>query len=59
MAKESPQAREPLVPLEASWIEGERYRLAGAHEIANRLPLFVHDPHGDTLRRHGCLILSP
>ncbi len=51
-AWETPQERPPLVPLESPWIEGARYRLAGAHEIPSRLPLFIQDDHGDT-KRHG------
>lgn len=45
-----------LVPLDAAWIEGKRYRLAGAHEVVSRLPLFIQDDHGDTRRAHGVLI---
>lgn len=47
----------PLVPLESAWVEGARYRLAGAHEVANRLPLFIQDPDGDTMRSHGTLVV--
>ena len=45
-----------LVPMDAGWIEGARYRDAGVFEVANRLPLFVADPEGDTIRLHGTLL---
>jgi len=63
--KESPPSpaptatpRPPLVPLESPWVEGRRYRYAGCYDL-RRLPLFVQDSHGDTLRRHGVLMSVP
>jgi hypothetical protein len=44
--------------METPFVDGMRYSLAGAHEIKNRLPLFIQDDHGDTRRAHGCLILD-
>lgn len=55
-SKDAASARPLLVPLESSWIDGARYRLAGAHEIKSRLPLFIQDDHGDTRRAYGVLI---
>jgi hypothetical protein len=46
----------PLVPLESPWIEGAHYRIAGATEWPNRLDLYVQDPSGPWIRRHGVLI---
>lgn len=45
-----------LVPLDAAFVEGHRYRLAGATEFATRLDLFCADPGGPWVRRHGVLI---
>jgi hypothetical protein len=45
-----------LVPLETPWIDGKRYRLAGATEARTRLDLYVADPAGPWIRRHGVLI---
>jgi hypothetical protein len=58
-AKETAPAPAPLVPLDAPFENGKRYRLAGAHEVASRLPLFIQDDRGDTRRAHGVLILDP
>lgn len=52
-AKESPL----LVPLETPFEDGKRYRLAHAAEVGTRLPLFIQDDAGDTLRTHGTLVL--
>lgn len=46
-----------LVPRDAPWQEGGRYRLAGETD-ADRLDLFEQDPAGEWIRRHGVLILS-
>ena len=48
-----------LVPMEVPWQDGQRYSLAGAHEIRTRLPLFLRDDRGDTRRAHGSLIFCP
>ena len=45
-----------LVPLQAPFVEGRRYREAGATEASNRLDLYVADPAGTWLRRHGVLL---
>ena len=52
----APSAR-VLVPRDAPWQEGGRYRLAGETD-ANRLDLFEQDPAGEWIRLHGVLILS-
>lgn len=44
-----------LVPRDALWQEGSRYRLAGEID-ADCLDLFVEDPAGEWIRRHGVLI---
>lgn len=51
-------ARPALVPLGEPWRERQRYRLALAHEWPSRLPLFIADPNGDTMRKHGTVILA-
>jgi hypothetical protein len=53
----APAMRPPLVPLESPWAEGARYRLAQAAEWPSRRTLYIADPTGDTVRRHGALIL--
>lgn len=50
----APSAR-VLVPRDAPWQDGARYRLAGEID-ADRLDLFVADPTGEWIRRHGVLI---
>jgi len=52
----APSAR-VLVPRDAPWQEGGRYRLAGETD-ANRLDLFEADPTGEWLRHGKVLILS-
>ena len=52
----APSAR-VLVPRDAPWQEGARYRLAGEID-ADRLDLFEADPTGEWLRHGGVLILS-
>ena len=47
-----------LVPLDVPFVDGQRYRLAPAIEVSNRLELFVADPSGPWIRRHGVLITS-
>jgi hypothetical protein len=49
----------PLVPLAMPWREGARYREAGAAEIVSRLDLYVEDPAGPWIRRHGVLLAVP
>jgi hypothetical protein len=46
-----------LVPLETPWIDGQRYRLAGATEIHTRLDLYFVDAAGPWIRRHGTILL--
>ena len=46
----------PLVPLEAPWVDGGRFREAGATEARTRLDLYLADPNGPWIRRHGVLI---
>jgi hypothetical protein len=46
----------PLVPLDQHFVDGQRYREAGATEFATRLDLFVADPAGPWIRRHGILL---
>jgi hypothetical protein len=48
-----------LVPLREAWIDGQRYREAGATEWPSRLDLFVADEAGPWIRRHGVLIKVP
>lgn len=45
-----------LVPLDEPFVEGRRYRQARATEWRARLDLFVADPAGPWLRRHGVLL---
>jgi hypothetical protein len=45
------------VPIETPFIEGERYRVAGADELRSRLALYLRDPAGPWIRRHGVLIV--
>jgi hypothetical protein len=51
-----PAIRSPLVPLESPWLDGQRYRPAGATELATRLDLFLADPAGPWIRRYGVLL---
>lgn len=44
-----------LVPLDTPFIEGKRYREAGATDL-NRLDLYVADESGPWIRKHGVLI---
>jgi hypothetical protein len=46
-----------LVPLDAPWVDGARYREAGATDARNRLDLYVADISGPWVRRHGVLML--
>ena len=46
----------PLVPLDEPFIEGQRYRLAGATELATRVDCYLADPAGPWRRRHGVLV---
>ena len=55
-APSAPLDRPPLVPLEAPFVEGKRYRLAPATEWPSRLDLYVEDPNGNTVRKHGVLM---
>jgi len=54
-APSAPQNQPALVPLESPWIDGARYRMAGATEWPNRLDLYVQDPAGPWIRLHGVL----
>ena len=53
-----PAAPSNLVPLDVPFVDGQRYRLAPATEVSNRLELFVADPSGPWIRRHGVLLKS-
>jgi hypothetical protein len=55
-APSAPSDRPPLVPLETPWIDGQRYRPAGATEARTRLDLYVADAAGTWIRRHGTII---
>ena len=46
----------PLVPLDSPFVDGQRYRLAGATELATRLDCYLADPAGPWRRRHGVLV---
>lgn len=46
----------PLVPLEAPWVDGQRYREAGMVEVSSRLDLYLADPAGPWIRRYGVLL---
>jgi len=45
-----------LVPLETPFVEGQRYRLAGATELRTRLDLYVADAGGPWMRHFGLLV---
>lgn len=47
-----------FVPLDQPFAEGQRYGLAGATEWPSRLDLFIADPAGPWLRRHGVLLAT-
>lgn len=49
------KANRVLVPRDAPWQDGARYRLAGEID-ADRLDLFEADPAGEWIRRHGVLL---
>lgn len=46
----------PLVPFDAPFVDRQRYREAGASEVATRLPLYLSDPAGPWIRLHGVLL---
>jgi hypothetical protein len=46
----------PLVPLYVAWRDGARYRQAQATEWPSRLDLYLEDPSGPWIRKHGVLI---
>lgn len=48
-----------LVPLNVPFVEGERYRPAGATETRTRLDLYLADPTGPWIRIHGVLMVAP
>ena len=50
--------RPTLVPMDAPWTDGRRYREAGACERPGKLDLYVEDPAGPWIRRHGVLIAT-
>jgi hypothetical protein len=58
-APSAPAGRPPLVPVEAPFRDGQRYRLAGATEVRSRLDLYLEDPTGPWVRRHGVLMVVP
>ena len=47
----------PLVPLDAPWKDGCRYREAGAVEIGSRLDCYFEDNEGPFVCRFGTLLL--
>lgn len=57
-APSAPLDRPPLVPLEAPFVEGKRYRLAPATEWPSRLDLYHEDATGNTRRKHGVLMAA-
>ena len=55
-ASHIPITRPPLVPIEAPWQDGTRYREARAWETAKpHFECYVADPAGPWIRRHGVL----
>jgi hypothetical protein len=48
-----------LVPLDKPFVEGVRYREAGATDARNRLDLYLADESGPWLRKHGVLLAQP
>ena len=49
--------RPPLIPTEAPWQDGARYREAGAWEnAAPHFECYIADPAGPWIRRHGVLL---
>jgi len=53
-----PAARPALVPMEAPWVDGQRYREAGATEITTRFFCYLEDVGGPWIRRHGVLLAA-
>lgn len=49
----------PLMPMDQPFVEGERYKEAGATEWPRRLDLYRADPAGPWVRRHGVLLKAP
>lgn len=49
------EVRPKLIPLEAPWRDGCRYREAGAIEIKSRLDCYIEDSTGPWVRVHGVL----
>ena len=47
---------EILIPRDAPFREGVRYTKSYKHDPATKLDLYVVDPSGDTVFRHGVLI---
>ena len=45
-----------LVPLDLPFVDGQRYREAGATELSSRLDLYLADPAGPWVRRFGVLL---
>jgi hypothetical protein len=50
------QMEAPLIPMHAPFIEGRRYRTAGATELRSRLDLYVESKTGPLRRHHGALM---
>ncbi len=48
-----------LVPRDAPFVDGQRYRLAEGTEFRTRLDLYVADPDGPWIRRHSVLMAAP
>jgi len=49
---------ETLIPRDAPFIEGARYSKSYKTDPASKLDLYVIDPRGDTIRKHGRLLRS-
>ena len=48
-----------LIPRDAPFVEGQRYRLSDETELDSRLDLYVADPSGPWIRYHGVLMAAP
>lgn len=57
-ALSAPPAGGVLVPLDRPFAEGQRYREAGATEVATRLDCYLEDPAGPWVRHHGVLLAT-
>lgn len=55
-APSAPAVGSDLVPLEVPFVDDQRYRLAPATEARTRLDLYLADPAGPWIRRHGHML---